>query len=66
MAKGDSGATNHYLSPSHKKFLKNVLPGTYGPSVLLLNNDVIQTTTTGHLKLHPALHVHRKHTFSHN
>ena len=55
MAKGDSGATNHYLCPHHSNFLKNIHPGTYGPSVPLPNNDVIQATTTGHLKLHPAL-----------
>ena len=55
MAKGDSGAMNHYLCPNHAKFLKNVNPGMYGPLVLLPNNDVLQATTTGHLNLHSAL-----------
>ena len=55
IAKGDSGATSHYLRSDHTKFLEKITDHTYGPSVLLPNNDVIQSTSTGRLKLHSDL-----------
>ena len=55
FAKGDSGATNHYLRPDHLQFLTRVCTGTNGPSVQLPNNDVITATATGLLDLHADL-----------
>ena len=60
IAKGDSGATNHYLRDEHKKNLDNVQSGLDRPLVQLPNNDVIETSSTGILNLHPALSMRAK------
>ena len=60
IAKGDSGATNHYLRDEHKILLDNVRTGLDRPSVQLPNNDVIEASSTGILNLHLALSVRAK------
>ena len=51
ILKGDSGATNHYLSPAAISVLKNVQRNT-NITVSLPDNSVIHSTHTGNLPLH--------------
>ena len=50
LAKGDSGATHHYISPKHEHMLQSTIPSAATP-VLLPNNNVVHTSTTGILPL---------------
>ena len=54
IAKGDSGASNHYWRPSDKDVLKNTQTIS-GPVVQLPNNTTIQATESGELPLHNSL-----------
>ncbi len=67
VAKGDSGATQHYLCQDHKIILDQDQKTKHGPSVLLPNDDVITATDTGHLNLHQdlSLRAQKAHIFSH-
>ena len=46
IAKGDSGASNHYFRPEDKKVLTNIVP-TIGPDVHQPDNTVLTTDGTG-------------------
>ena len=54
VAKGDSGASQHYITPTDQSFLhsKFTLPG---PTVLLPNNQTITTSQEGILSLSSKL-----------
>jgi len=49
IAKADSGATFHFLKPSHRKTLTNITDLSNGPNATLPNDDVIQATCEGFL-----------------
>ena len=50
VAKGDSGTTQHYISPSDVPCLSNTI-ATNGPSVFLPNGDSVSATSKGQLPL---------------
>ncbi len=54
IAKGDSGATQHYLLPMHEQLL-HLISSNSGPSVLLPNNNVVKATTSGILPISDSL-----------
>ncbi len=54
IAKEDSGATHHYLSPVHQHLLDSITSSS-GPSVILPDNSVVTTTTKGILPLSGSL-----------
>ena len=54
IAKGDSGATHHYISPVHQHLLDSVTSSS-GPSVLLPDNSTVTATTKGILPLSRSL-----------
>ena len=49
IAKGDSGASNHYFCTKSSNTLLDVCPDPYGPTVTLPNNETIRATHQGHL-----------------
>jgi hypothetical protein len=62
IAKGDSGASNHYWRPSDKDVLKNTQTIS-GPVVQLPNNTTIQATESGELPLHNSLTATARQAF---
>ena len=50
IAKGDSGATQHYISTNHKQHLTSIKPTAATP-ILLPNNATIPISSTGFLPL---------------
>ena len=54
IAKLDSGASQHYLKPTHNTLLTNRTIRN-GPSVTLPNNQSLQVTEQGNLNLHKNL-----------
>ena len=50
IAKADSGASRHYCREQDKHVMSNIRPES-GNSVTLPNDDVIQTSETGHLPM---------------
>ena len=55
IAKGDSGATQHYFSLKAAPHLLNVTTDKHGPTVTLPNNQVIKATHSAHLPLSSSL-----------
>ena len=51
IAKGDSGATNHYFAPNDAKYLSSRKATTSGPTVQLPNAECITTTEQGTLPI---------------
>ena len=52
ILKGDSGATNHYLSPTMLPTLQNICSNKH-VSVTLPDNTLIKSTHTGQLSIPP-------------
>ena len=47
IAKADSGATFHFLKPSHRKAMTNIVDLSNGPKATLPNDQVIQASCEG-------------------
>ena len=56
IAKGDSGATNHYWRKDDRKFLENV-KHIQGPEDTLPNNECIKSDQQGQLPISEKLSV---------
>ena len=54
VAKGDSGASDHYVCFADRHFLTNICSIPAVP-ITIPNGDSITATHTGHLPLHPAI-----------
>lgn len=54
IAKGDSGASQHYITPTDQLYLHSQCKST-GPPVLLPNNNTINTTVQGTLPIASSL-----------
>ena len=53
IEKGDSAAISHYWRPEDKKIL-NKIKEFLGPSILLPNNEITTSTSTGKIPLSPV------------
>ena len=49
IAKADSGATFHFLKPTHRKAMTDIVELKNGPKALLPNDQTIQASCEGHL-----------------
>jgi len=58
IAKLDSGASRHYLKPTHAKYLTNITTSRTNSSIILPNNETVQANIQGNLKIHPKLSAH--------
>ena len=59
IAKGDSGASRHYIQPEDSTILTNVQPYK-GPSVRLPDNSAIEPSNSGTLPLSSTLSTQAK------
>ena len=62
IAKGDSGASQHYFRLQDSTALNNVQQDPHGPTVLLPNNDSITASHTAHLPFSTHLSPHATKT----